>query len=122
MAGRLLVAALASMAAAEADQIAEFYKDKQLQIIVRSSPGGSDDQYSRLVAARAFDRTMKDSAFLADSERIKAEISPTSGEEMQRLVADIVDAPANVRARAKQAMKLRPDDGQAAKGRARDPQ
>jgi tripartite-type tricarboxylate transporter receptor subunit TctC len=71
---------------------------------------------------RAFDRTMKDPAFLADSERIKAEISPTSGEEMQRLIADIVDAPADVRARAKQAMELRPDDSQAAKGRAQNPQ
>lgn len=33
-----------------ADPIADFYKGKQLQFIIRSSPGGSYDLYSRLLA------------------------------------------------------------------------
>jgi len=35
---------------AGADPIADFYRGKQMQIIVRSAPGGSFDLYSRLVA------------------------------------------------------------------------
>ena len=35
---------------ASADPIADFYRGKQMQIIVRSAPGGSFDLYSRLVA------------------------------------------------------------------------
>jgi hypothetical protein len=61
----------------------------------------------------AFDQTMKDPAFLADAERIRAEISPTSGEEMQQLIAEIT-APADVRDRAKQAMELNPEDSESA--------
>src|SRR5215510_5706854 len=33
-----------------AQAVSDFYRDKQMQIIVRSSPGGSYDLYSRLVA------------------------------------------------------------------------
>jgi tripartite-type tricarboxylate transporter receptor subunit TctC len=36
---------------AAADAVADFYRGKQLQIIVRSAPGGSYDIYSRLVAS-----------------------------------------------------------------------
>jgi tripartite-type tricarboxylate transporter receptor subunit TctC len=37
-------------AQANAPAVGDFYRDKQMQIIVRSSPGGSYDLYSRLVA------------------------------------------------------------------------
>jgi tripartite-type tricarboxylate transporter receptor subunit TctC len=39
-----------STPASAADPIADFYKGKQLQIVIRSAPGGSYDQYSRLLA------------------------------------------------------------------------
>lgn len=35
--------------AAAQDAVAAFYKDKQLRVIIRSSPGGSYDLYSRLI-------------------------------------------------------------------------
>jgi tripartite-type tricarboxylate transporter receptor subunit TctC len=64
---------------------------------------------------RAFDRTMDDPAFLAEAERVKAEISPTSGMDVQQLVADVLDAPADVRARAEQAMEWKGDEAQGGK-------
>jgi tripartite-type tricarboxylate transporter receptor subunit TctC len=54
---------------------------------------------------RAFNLTMKDPAFVAEAERLRAEIGPTPGEEVQQLVADVLNAPAEVRARAQQAME-----------------
>jgi len=50
---------------------------------------------------RAFDATMKDPEFLAEAERAKMDISPTIGEEVQRVAASIVDTPSAVLARAK---------------------
>jgi hypothetical protein len=64
---------------------------------------------------RAFDRTMDDPAFLAEAERVKAEISPTSRMDVQQLVADVLDAPADVRARAEQAMEWKGDEAQGGK-------
>jgi tripartite-type tricarboxylate transporter receptor subunit TctC len=47
----LTILAICSCAGvASADPIADFYRGKQIQIIVRSAPGGSFDLYSRLVA------------------------------------------------------------------------
>ena len=45
----VILAALAS-AAAHADPVADFYKGKQIQFIIRSGVGGGYDQYSRLLA------------------------------------------------------------------------
>jgi tripartite-type tricarboxylate transporter receptor subunit TctC len=50
---------------------------------------------------RAFDATMKDPEFLAEAERAKMDISPTTGEEVQKVAASIVDTPAPVLTRAK---------------------
>ena len=61
---------------------------------------------------RAFDRAVVDPEFLAEAERMRAEISPVNGEELQQLISDIVKAPADIRAKAKKAMELRPSDGQ----------
>ena len=38
---------------------------------------------------RAFDATMKDPELLAEAERIKVGVSPMTGEELQKLVADV---------------------------------
>ena len=45
-----IAATCAAAHIASADPIADFYRGKQMQILVRSAPGGSYDLYSRLVA------------------------------------------------------------------------
>lgn len=49
----------------------------------------------------SFDATMSDPEFLADAERIKYEVNPVRGEDIQRLVARIHDFPASIVTRAK---------------------
>jgi tripartite-type tricarboxylate transporter receptor subunit TctC len=50
MAGLAALAVAAAMAQAQAQDIASFYKGKQVSIIVGSSPGGGYDLYGRLLA------------------------------------------------------------------------
>ena len=50
----------------------------------------------------AFDHTMKDQELLAEAARLQLDISPASGAEVQKLVADIVNASADVVNRAKE--------------------
>jgi tripartite-type tricarboxylate transporter receptor subunit TctC len=45
------------------------------------------------ILRRGFDATMKDPAFLADADKAKMEVDPVTGEEMQRMIADIYDTP-----------------------------
>lgn len=48
----------------------------------------------RVAALRdAFDRTLKDPQFLADAEKAKLELGPVTGEDVQRIVADIFKTP-----------------------------
>jgi tripartite-type tricarboxylate transporter receptor subunit TctC len=52
----------------------------------------------RVVALRdAFDATMKDPAFLAQAKKQNFDLDPVSGEEMQKVVAEIVAAPQPVK-------------------------
>ena len=51
---------------------------------------------------RAFDATMKDPQFLAEAARENMDVSPSSGEEAQKVVEGILDAPPAVVARAKE--------------------
>jgi tripartite-type tricarboxylate transporter receptor subunit TctC len=50
---------------------------------------------------RAFDATMKDPEFLAEAAKMQADISPTAGEEVQKLVARIYATPRPVIERVK---------------------
>ncbi len=54
---------------------------------------------------RAFDATMKDPDFLAEAQRQIMEIAPMRGEELQQLVTDIVNAPAAVVEKVRQAVR-----------------
>jgi tripartite-type tricarboxylate transporter receptor subunit TctC len=54
---------------------------------------------------RAFDATMRDPEFLTDAQRQGMEISPMAGDELQQLVTDIVNAPAPVVEKIRQALK-----------------
>lgn len=57
----------------------------------------------RLTALRrAFDATMKDPQFVAEAARLQIDISPSTGEEVLAVVARVVNAPADIRARAKE--------------------
>ena len=54
----------------------------------------------RVKALRAaFDATMKLPAFLEDAKKLNLDINPVSGEELQKIVADIIDAPKPVKDR-----------------------
>ena len=56
-----------------------------------TTPGVPEDRVKAL--REAFDKTMKDPAFLADAKKINLEIDPVSGVAMQKIVADIVATP-----------------------------
>lgn len=60
-------------------------------------PGTPADRVKALRVA--FDATMKDKAFLDEAEKGGMDVNPVSGEELQKIVADIIDAPAAVKKR-----------------------
>ena len=53
---------------------------------------------------RAFDATMKDQGFLADAKKIGLDLDPLTGEEVQKLVADLANTPPAVVARVRAAL------------------
>jgi len=57
------------------------------------------------ILRRAFDATMQDPSFLAEAKKSNLEIAPIGGRELQKLVADIYRAPANVVAKTKAMLK-----------------
>ena len=59
-----------------------------------------DTPADRLAALRAaFDATMKDPAFIADAAKLGLDLNPVSGIAVQRIAAELVDAPASVTGR-----------------------
>src|SRR5438093_9574322 len=66
-------------------------------------PGVPADRLALL--RRAFMSTMKDSAFLAEAEKIKLEITPVTGEAVQKLVAEIYATPPEIVKQAAQAVR-----------------
>ena len=56
-----------------------------------TSPGVPEERVKALRAA--FEATMKDPEFLADAQKRGFDINPVSGEEMQKIVVDIVATP-----------------------------
>lgn len=59
-----------------------------------TGPGVPDDRVR--ILRRAFDATMKDPEFLADSEKLVLEIDPMNGEVTQAAVEEILSFPADV--------------------------
>jgi tripartite-type tricarboxylate transporter receptor subunit TctC len=57
------------------------------------------------ILRRAFMDTMRDKAFLAEADKIKLEITPVSGEAVQKLVAEIYATPPQIVKQAAQAVK-----------------
>jgi tripartite-type tricarboxylate transporter receptor subunit TctC len=62
---------------------------------VAAPPGVPDSRVALLRAA--FDATMRDPAFLADADKMKVEISPHSGTEVEAIVRAVVNAPVDIR-------------------------
>ena len=62
-----------------------------------TTPGVPEDRVKLLRSN--FDRMMKDPAFLDVAKKENLDIQPVSGEEMQRIVADIVSTPPSIAAR-----------------------
>jgi tripartite-type tricarboxylate transporter receptor subunit TctC len=52
-----------------------------------TTPGAPPDRVEAL--RRAFDATMKDPEFLAEAERLKLSVGPLTGEELQKVVAEV---------------------------------
>jgi tripartite-type tricarboxylate transporter receptor subunit TctC len=61
-------------------------------------PGIPEDRAEAL--RRAFDRMVEDPQFLAEAERSRLEVSPTTGEEVQRLLAEAYATPRELIERA----------------------
>src|SRR5262249_52762158 len=56
-----------------------------------TTPGAPPDRVQAL--RRAFDATMRDPDFLADAAKTKLTVGPITGEELQKLVAEVADLP-----------------------------
>jgi tripartite-type tricarboxylate transporter receptor subunit TctC len=65
-------------------------------------PGIPDDRRQALIDA--FNATMKDPEFLADADKLKADVSPVSAGEIERLLADVYATPKDIVAKAARAM------------------
>jgi tripartite-type tricarboxylate transporter receptor subunit TctC len=65
-------------------------------------PGIPDDRRQALILA--FDATMKDPEFLAEAEKLQADVSPVSAGEIDRLLADVYATPKDIVAKAAKAM------------------
>jgi tripartite-type tricarboxylate transporter receptor subunit TctC len=70
-----------------------------------TSPGVPAERVALL--RQAFDRMLKDQAFLDDCKKAGIDISPVGGIEIQKIVTDFMNTPANIVARAKAAMEPR---------------
>jgi tripartite-type tricarboxylate transporter receptor subunit TctC len=67
-----------------------------------TSPGVPPERVK--ILREAFNQTMLDPAFLADAERVHAEIRPIRGETLQQIVSEIVETPPSVIEKVKKAL------------------
>jgi hypothetical protein len=70
---------------------------------VATTPGVPAERVAAL--RKAFDETFKDPAFIAEAKKQRAELQPMTGAELERVVRDIIGAPADLRERVKQAIQ-----------------
>jgi tripartite-type tricarboxylate transporter receptor subunit TctC len=54
---------------------------------------------------RAFDATMRDTAFVVDAARLQLDVAPMTGEELQALVGVLAHTPAEIVARVRGALE-----------------
>lgn len=58
---------------------------------------------------RAFDAAMKDKDLLADADKLNQEVNPSTGEEMQQVLAEVYATPRALVARLAEASRSKPD-------------
>ena len=68
-----------------------------------AAPGIPEDRKAALRAA--FDATMKDPAFIADAEKVRLEVIPSTGADIDRILDQIYKTPPDILDKAKQAVK-----------------
>jgi hypothetical protein len=56
---------------------------------------------------RAFDATLADPAFLEDAERQTLEIGARGGEELQKIVTDLIETPPDVLDQVRRAIQIK---------------
>jgi len=66
-------------------------------------PGVPADR--RQALRRAFDATLKDPAFLKEAEKLKLEVSPVTGEDVDRLIAELYATPKDIVEETRAAIK-----------------
>jgi tripartite-type tricarboxylate transporter receptor subunit TctC len=95
--------------------LADFANERQKQILklvtsrqtmgrpFAAPPGVPADRAQAL--RRAFDATLKDPAFLAEADKLKLDVNPVSGEDVDRLIAELYATPKDVVEEARVAIK-----------------
>jgi tripartite-type tricarboxylate transporter receptor subunit TctC len=95
--------------------VADFANDRQKQILklvtsrqimgrpFAAPPGVPTDRAQAL--RRAFDATLKDPAFLAEADKLQLDVNPVTGEELDRLIAELYTAPKDIIEEARAAIK-----------------
>ena len=70
---------------------------------VATTPGVPADRVAAL--RRAFDATLTDAEFMSEAEKLKAEVVPMSGAQLQSIVEEVANASPDLAARVKMAMQ-----------------
>lgn len=93
----------------EQKQIFEFFsKSVAITRPVTTSPGVPAERVAAL--RKAFDATMKDKDFLDEAAKQQAEISPMTGEQVQKVVEELIATPKPLLEKVTAAMKHRAGD------------
>jgi tripartite-type tricarboxylate transporter receptor subunit TctC len=79
--------------------------DTELTRAVVTTPGVPAERVSAL--RRAFDATMKDPQFLAEANKMNIDVSPSTGEEAQKVAEMIANTPPKVLARTKEILEIK---------------
>ena len=93
----LIVASLAPLPCDAQDAVADFYKGRQISIMVGFSPGGSSSLYAQALARHMGRYLPGNPSFIVQL----IEVQLVDGERIQKLVDTIYASPADVIARAK---------------------
>ncbi len=89
----------------EAQQILQLLSAGEARIgrAVFAGPGVPDERVGTL--RRAFARMMKDESFKADIQKVQLDFDPLTGEELQRIVAELLDSPKGLVAKARETLE-----------------
>jgi hypothetical protein len=84
---------------------------------IATTPGVPQDRVEAL--RNAFDATLKDPIFIKEAEKERAEISPMTGAQLAQIIKELIEAPADIKARVKDVIQPRKQDMQEIAGGAK---